>query len=428
MNAGYGRKCITPPIGCRLDGWADPKGERLVEGVIDDLFVRVVFMEDEHSRVLVISHDLLFFARQYVDSIKGAIARMTGIPASHVLMNVTHTHAAPQVGEWSYQALLPPQMDYIKDVISATLAAVGEAMQRAVPCRLFAGTAQTCLPVNRRKPDGKGGVTWAVHSEGAICPVVPVLDFRNESGQTVAFIYSVSCHTSNIGGNKVCADYAGATCRMLDTHFGGACSLFLQGAGGDTKACVVADSPDGLWRGGAPDDIEKAGALLFSDIQKTINVGLMEVTPGFRCYAYETSWPLQAVPSQEEIEAKVGDPVLGPYYQELLRRLHAGKTLPSCASLTAQGIRFGDGVRLIALEGELVADLGALIIAEYGSGVTIPLGYSNGTGLYLPTSHQIDERGYEVDSYIEYYYPAALAKGTENIVRGIVSEMRQHGI
>jgi hypothetical protein len=428
MKAGFGRRCINPPIGSRLDGWGDPEGKRLAEGINDDLYARAVYIEHEGEEALIIAHDLLFFARQYADSIKGAIGRATGLPPWRILLNVSHTHAGPVVGEWSYQALMPPQMSYIKQVIAATVEAAEEAMRKAVRCRLYAGAGQTRLPVSRRKPDGKGRVTWAVYPEGSICPLLPVLHFKNDSGRSVALIYSVSCHTSNIGGSKVSADYSGAACKRLDEYLGPPCSLFLQGAGGDTKACVVADSPNGQWRSGTPADIEKAGEMLFAEIRPVLDAGLSEISPRLHCHAYETRWPLQRLPSRQQMEEKAKEAVSGPYYRELLARLDRDGKLPDAACLTAQGIQFGKGVRLLAVEGELVADLGKLMISEYGGGLTLPLGYSNGTGLYLPTSTQIDEGGYEADSFIEYYFAAPLAKGTENIIRSIVAEMKRHGI
>ncbi|HVF09887.1 MAG TPA: hypothetical protein VNA16_03745, partial [Abditibacteriaceae bacterium] len=57
-----------------------------------------------------------------------------------------------------------------------------------------------------------------------------------------------------------------------------------------------------------------------------------------------------------------------------------------------------------------------------------PLGYTDGTQLYLVTSTQIDEGGYEVESYTEYGFPAPLAKGTEAILQQTLAQLREQGI
>ena len=102
--------------------------------------------------------------------------------------------------------------------------------------------------------------------------------------------------------------------------------------------------------------------------------------------------------------------------RQMADRLQREGELSGAVPLTLQGIRLGDGLRIIALEGEPVAAYGKLIRDFCGGGVTFPLGYSNGEGLYLPASEMLDEGGYEVVSYWEYGQPARLAKGFERIL------------
>ena len=64
----------------------------------------------------------------------------------------------------------------------------------------------------------------------------------------------------------------------------------------------------------------------------------------------------------------------------------------------------------------------------YGDGVTFPIGYSNGTGLYLPVSKMLPEGGYEVESYWEYGFPSPLAENMEEIVSDALSQLRYCGI
>ena len=79
-------------------------------------------------------------------------------------------------------------------------------------------------------------------------------------------------------------------------------------------------------------------------------------------------------------------------------------------------------------EGEPVGALGRQVVARYAAGVTFPLGYSNGMGLYLPTSHMLPAGGYEVESYYEYGYPAPLAAGIEEVLEAGLAELHTRGI
>jgi hypothetical protein len=93
-----------------------------------------------------------------------------------------------------------------------------------------------------------------------------------------------------------------------------------------------------------------------------------------------------------------------------------------------QGIRLGRGLRIIGVEGELVAELGTLIHDFYGSGITFPLGYSNGAQMYLPNSRMIKEGGYEVESYWEYRQPAPLSEGVEAHFAKVLEDLKRAGI
>jgi hypothetical protein len=91
-------------------------------------------------------------------------------------------------------------------------------------------------------------------------------------------------------------------------------------------------------------------------------------------------------------------------------------------------MRIGEGTRLLGLEGEAVAEWGPIIADFYGDGVTFPLGYTDGTALYLPVTRMLAEQGYEVESYYEYGAPAALAPGMEEHVLAALERMRGKGI
>lgn len=91
-------------------------------------------------------------------------------------------------------------------------------------------------------------------------------------------------------------------------------------------------------------------------------------------------------------------------------------------------MQIGKGLRLIGMQGEAVSGWGLFILAHYASGVTFPLGYSNGQGLYLPTSGIISEGGYEVESYHEYWFSSGLESGFEEILQGALDGFAMGGV
>ena len=109
-------------------------------------------------------------------------------------------------------------------------------------------------------------------------------------------------------------------------------------------------------------------------------------------------------------------------------RLSRGAVLPSSVPITMHGVQIGTGVRLIGIEGEVVADHGSLVQGFYDGGVTFPLGYCDGCQLYIPSDRMLPEGGYEVESFSEYHVPARLAEGIDGRLVDGLGMLRDAGI
>ena len=433
MRAGYGRACITPPIGTRMSGFGARDEKQPSTGVHDDLFVRLAYVEHEGEEVLIAGYDLLFFSRENADRLKGAVGRELDLTPRQILLNTSHTHVGACVSTWGYERVVPPNRDYLNAVEAATIAAAREARDSARPVSVSCGTGPTRIPVSRRRPDGKGSVEWRPYPEGEVCAGLPVCLLRDQDGAPVCLLYSVSCHPSTISGWEISADYPGVACRLLDEQLGKPCSIFLQGAGGDAKAFPTTRGRDanGLptfittdWGG-----VEEAGACAAGEVRDILDQ-LKPVPPALQSCLIETEWPLQPLPDRAGFEAQLAtaSEVRAFAIREHLDRLDRGLPNPEAARILVHGIQLAAGFRIVAVEGEMVGELGNHIKSLYPAGITMPLGYSNGTGLYLPSSRMIPEGGYEAISQHEYGYGAPLAPGMEGILSAAATDLRAAGV
>ncbi|MBI3985606.1 MAG: hypothetical protein HY343_01685 [Lentisphaerae bacterium] len=346
-------------------------------------------------------------------------------------MNFSHTHLGPTVGTWAYGFFdLRADRAYLEKVVQATLEAARHAMVSAREVTVHGAVGKSSIPVSRRLPDAQGIAQWAPNPKGEVCRSLPVVSFQDADGKTICLLFSISCHPSTAGGHAISADYPGAAMAKLDSHFGKPVSLFLQGCGGDAKACVIADGNGGKsWRSGTFEDIDKAGDIAAREVLEILQSGLVALKPRIRCALKEMRWPLMGV-TRKDIEAwkSRNDELLTMMAHRLLKRLDQGIPLPTFAPVLAHGIQLAQGLRLIALEGEAVGEFGNKLLKWYRRGVTFPMGYSNGTGLYLPTERMLKEHGYEVDSTHEYGFPASLMAGYEAILKDTVDEFKSLGI
>lgn len=431
LLAGFARETITPPLGTAMMGFGARDKEKGCQAIHDDIYVRALFLEQGGERILIVAYDLCFLGREEADRFKGALGRALDLAPRQILLNASHNHVGPSVGTWYWAGYRPPDRLYLERLERATLAAACRARDALRPADLSAHVGRSTLPLSRRKPDGQGGILFEPNPDGAVYDHLPVCLFKDASGAPLCLLFSVSAHPSMIGGFDISAEYPGVACRLLDEHLGATAAMFLQGVGGDAKPSVIGR---GLakWRPGTWEEMERAGRLVADETIGIINKGLRPIRTALRSAIDETCWPLQPLPPRGDFEAIVEQTrpqdrphdIRCQWAARQIGRLDRGDPLPDCAGITLQLLALGEDLRIVAIEGEPVGLWGRVVEDFFSSGVTIPLGYSNGQGLYLPVSKMLPEGGYEVVSFWEYGYAAPLAAGMEDVVLDALARLR----
>ncbi|HOF89276.1 MAG TPA: hypothetical protein PLZ36_14410 [Armatimonadota bacterium] len=411
LDAGYAQRSITPPLGSEMEGFNQRDGARRVH---DDLYVRVLSLAYGPEEAAIIALDLLFMERAQVDRMKGALGRTHGLLPAQLFLNFSHTHSGPRISRWHYGgAPAPAYLDRIED---ALIAAVGAARAHRQPVTLEAGMTATDIPISRRRVNAAGQAEWGPYAAGPSCPALPVCRLRGEDGATRALLFSVSCHPTINHAPVISAEYPGVAVAALNAREDTAGAIFLQGAGGDTKPRRVAVGDD-HFRDGDWEDVAAVGEEAAARVIARIADGLQPVRPGLRAAIVEAELPLSPPPSADALAAIVADDTAADdtrrWAADMLDTLACRGALPAVAPVQVHGLRLGDGLRLIGVEGELVSELGALMLRRFPTGVTFPLGYTNGSRLNIPCDRQLPEGGYGVDTAWEYHWPAPLAPGID---------------
>ena len=205
--------------------------------------IAVVCEKPGVNKVAIVSCDVLWIPRQIVDVALSEIEAKTGISHRNILVNATHTHHAPSTA---------PAHDFgvseswCEQVQSGIVQAVVDANKRLEggECEFFfhLGEEKT-IGANSRLLLPDGIVTWISPRResagrgkptGPFDPQLPVLDFRDSRGQSLAIIWNHSTHTIGTRANNVRSpSFYGLATQELEKETGAVVS-FLEGASGST--------------------------------------------------------------------------------------------------------------------------------------------------------------------------------------------------
>ncbi len=430
MKAGFYKIDITPAAGLRMSGFGQRDREKAATGAHDPLFARALYLEQAEQKAVILALDLLFLAREEVDRIKGAIGREMDMTPAQILINTSHTHAGPKVDRWIYDP--PPDELYLQQLQEKIIRSITHARQNLRSVTISATMAKTSLPMNRRRKRIDNTVEEGLkpNPQGPVCNSLPICLLRDNEGKPVCLLFSVSCHPSTTHEFEFSADFPGPATEIVDDFLGYECSLFLQGCGGDAKSRVIGEGEE-EWRLGTWADVEESGRIVAEEV-----IGALEdlkiSRPDLQSRLVEMYWPLHVNRTAADFYAiannNESDKTWRLFAEEKIKILQRGGQLPVTVPVILHGLKIADQLRFVGLEGEAVAELGLFMVDFYKNGVTFPLGYTDGTQLYLTTDDMIAEGGYEVTSYYQYRIPYPLAGSHMPLLRAALSNMKINGI
>jgi hypothetical protein len=255
LRAGIARADITPDT--RMLNWTltppRPYGQ-----VHDPLFVRALVLSDSRTRVALIGWDLLDAREFAVDRVRAAVAKATGIPPQHIIVQATHNHSGPksEMGaepntarehrtsrpvqdgpsyrEWA-DRLLETCVDVVRRADAALQPAdlfigrayVGEWLFNRRPVRPDQTVQSTLQPPNPYVLGG--GMRF-----GTVDPTLTVLSIRERSGRPIGLLFHVPMHVVAVYSQYkgISADWPGRVADLIRAKLGGD-AMFLQGCAGD---------------------------------------------------------------------------------------------------------------------------------------------------------------------------------------------------
>lgn len=379
LEAGAAQADITPDPGMLNWNTLRPYGD-----VHDPIFVRALVWSDGTTKLALIGWDLLD-AREYaVARVRRAVAKATGLPESHIIVQGTHNHSGPK-SEMGPEPVLPKEQtksrpaqqdaryrEWAGKLVDTCVGVVKKADASRQPATLHLGRAYVGeVLFNRRplKPDGTVQSMLLPENPyalpkglrfGVVDPTLTVLSFRAAGGTSIATLFHLPAHAVAVYGafQGVSADWPGQAVDGVRRNLGGE-PFFLQGCAGD-----IVPARRGL---------EAAAAMgqLVAERVVAANKRAIALSPArLRTSSVQLALPTTAAAAATMKRATLDAEVL----------------VVTCGPLA-----------LVTLPGEPLLELGSAIQARSPFPHTIVLGYANGRGVgYVGLPGGKAKGGYEM--------------------------------
>jgi hypothetical protein len=235
LKGGVAKVEITPQIGLPMYGYRNRSSPS--QGILDPLYARVLALEAGETRLAIVTLDLgEIFANHWLDGLREAVRKSSGV--SYVLVVASHTHSGPAPQGECPSKPIPAWETATLDNIAK---AIDEAYRRLVPVQLGTGYGATYIGHNRLRVTGDGRATWFERNPTKIPtfpvdPTVAVMRIDRADGKPLAVLVNYACHPVVFKSDNLLysADYPGVMTKTVEQAFDGEpICFFLQGGAGD---------------------------------------------------------------------------------------------------------------------------------------------------------------------------------------------------
>ena len=439
---GFGRVCITPPLGTPIVGYYM---ERRVSGVLDDVYAATVAISCGESAALFISVEVCELSTAQCNAYRKQISEATGVAEGAIFINCSHTHTGGQPGSSGALGTGAKSPEYELAIGDAMVKASLEAMADLKPSVLSyaKGEAKGISFIRRyRMKDGGVQTNPGVdnpnidHALGTPNDAVQLLKAEREGADDI-YVVCFGTHADSVGGDLISGDWPGFVRTTIEGAIEGSKCLFLTGSQGDVNHINTApteadrrgldyDTFDGVPRG--YEHAKHMGRVVAGAVLeiagKTVNVkpddikfGIKEIdVPSHRENEREAEarrvLELYNNGRQDELPYKAME--LTTVVAEA-NRIVALLNGPDSFPFVLSAISIGNLV-FLGIPGELFVELGRRVERESVFDATFVCCLTNGGDCYFPTESAYDEGGYEARS-------SKLDRSVEEIVVNGVKEL-----
>lgn len=403
MKAGFFESDVTPPIGSYLAGY--PSRTEGSQGVDDPLLLRIIALEDDAgTRLVLLTADLLKWPRDLSWRTKLWAEQELGLPSPALILNLSHTHSAPALFLQRCYPHWPVDREYLCSLEQTIREGIAAALEDLQPTRIEHGLGEAHFGINRRSRNPETGIMGLGPNEnGYYDPELPVFAFYRGS-DLAALLYSYACHSTSKSKLLISADWPGQVAQGLKAELGEhVMTAFAQGAAGSIMTRISERGDEEAYRAYWREVAGDIADFLRSDVMRPIELSLSASEREF-----EIPYDMTRLPTRAELlnmsspyDTEIPDgyrpanrSIMRLWASDLLEQMRTG-TIPEAFRMHLTHWRLNEALQVIAMSGEVTAEVGRAVKSLFPERETLFLGYCTYTDAYIPTAAMLPEGGHE---------------------------------
>lgn len=419
FQAGAAKVVTTPPMGTRINGDFVTHYAKLIH---DDLHSKAIVLQQGSTYIALVVVDICVMPKDFLDEVKFAITKATGIPFDNILISSTHTHAAGSVAEIHLGGV---DLAYRKKLPALLVESVVKAKESLRPARIAFGSAaapehvlcrryhmkEGYVPFNpvtggidQIKTNPFGGEDSILESVAATDPQLSYLAIQGLDGDWIALLGNYSLHyVGDWENGTISADYFGVFAEQVRQQLNAGedfVGIMSNGTSGDINVWDFKDQS--RYPRAHFEKSKLIGTQLAEKVVQALTFVSWEEEPDLSAIYEEV--PLQVTkPTLEEVEVAKQVVAVTDYRDIVpdldgLKRIYAREQIllnefPDTVNCPVQAVRIGSGV-IGALSGEFFAQTG-LMLKEAIKAPFFAISMANGNVGYVPPAEEIVRGGYE---------------------------------
>jgi hypothetical protein len=285
--AGAAVRVITPDPLLPVSGGMGPT--RPSKEKRGELTARALVFKKGDVSVAIVSLDLLGFPSVLGNRVAAKVSR---IPASHILIGSTHTHSAPDCyafpdGKGGHTG----DLKYMDSVCDKAAEAINEAIDKLQPAVLKIATGEA-----------QGKIAYNYYAPDLYDRRMSVIQALSPEGKTIATLVNYAIHPEVLGNDVgiLSPDLIGPLCDKLQASAGGI-ALFMNGAQGgmitaDNRNLEKARDPHrAYWNDSRVwEECLRIGHLMADEALRIVSSAPVQVSPSLLCDAISVKFPVDS--------------------------------------------------------------------------------------------------------------------------------------